>query len=426
MIDLALLREQPELYRVACEQKGIRFDIDAFLSLDERYRELKGQVELERAEQNAVSKLIPSLKGDEKQAKLEEMKALAERVKVGGSQLKELEAEWHALQLRLPGIPVAGVPVGADESGNVETHRWGTLPTFSFAPLDHLTLGKKLGIVDVERGVKIAGSRAYFLVGDGARLQHAVLNFALDFLHKRGFTIMDVPHLVNYAAMEGTSYFPGGEDQAYHLDVRDDNTYLIGTSEVSVAAFHSDEILEQKQLPLRYAGYSPCYRREAGTYGRDSHGLYRVHQFYKVEQVIVSEHDAEDSEKLHYELLGNAEDFMKALGLPYRVLALCTGDMGQGQVRKHDIEAWMPSRDAYGETHSCSTFLDFQARRLQMRYRTDSGRKLYCYTLNNTLAALPRLLIPLLENNQQADGSVLIPSVLRPYMGGQESITVNK
>lgn len=288
---------------------------------------------------------------------------------------------------------------------------------------DHVELSKNLDLFDIERGVKVAGARSYFLKGEGTRLAHAILNLAMDHLHKQGYTLMDPPHIVSRQAMIGTSYFPGGEEMAYHLDERDEGFYLIGTSEVPVASFHADEILSVDELPKRYAGYSPCYRREAGTYGKDTHGLYRVHQFYKVEQVVLCVADPTESEKFHYELLGNAEQVMQLLDLPYRIVDVCTGDMGQGQVFKHDIEAWMPSREAYSETHSCSSFYDFQARRLNTRYKNEAGKNTFCYTLNNTCIASPRILIPFLENHQQEDGSIRIPEALQPFMGGQQRIT---
>jgi seryl-tRNA synthetase len=233
---------------------------------------------------------------------------------------------------------------------------------------------------------------------------------------------MDPPHIVKYFAMMGTSYFPGGEESAYHLDERDPDFHLIGTAEVPVTSYHADEILPVSELPKRYAGYSPCYRREAGTYGKDTNGLYRVHQFYKVEQVILCRADVDESMRMHNEILGNSEAVMQLLELPYRVVDVCTGDMGQGQVYKNDIEAWMPSRKSYGETHSCSSFYDFQARRLGMRYKDEGGKNVHCFTLNNTCIASPRLLIPLLENHQNADGTVTLPKALRKYMNGQEVI----
>ena len=422
MIDLHDLRERPEEYQRTCQNKGIKFDVAAFLKLDAEYRKSRADFESMRASQNAVSKEIPKLSGAEKEAKLAEMKGLAEKLKEATNTLKELEEQWQKQQLLLPSIPFPQVPVGKDDSENVFSRAWGEVPKPSFELRDHIRLGKELDLFDVERGVKIAGTRSYFLKGDGMRLQHAVMSLALDLLHKSGYTLMDPPHIVNWNAMMGTSYFPGGEEMAYHLDQRDDGYYLIGTSEVPVASFHAEEILTQEELPKRYAGYSPCYRREAGAYGKDTAGLYRVHQFYKVEQVVLCRADGDESMKMHQELLGNAEKLMQLMELPYRVVEVCTGDMGQGQVYKNDIEAWMPSRKAYGETHSCSSFYDFQARRLNTRYKDGNGKNVFCYTLNNTLVASPRILIPLLENHQNADGSVTIPKALRPYMGGQEVI----
>lgn len=422
MIDLHDLRERPEEYQRACDSKRVAFSVQAFLELDSEYRRARSEVESMRAAQNAVSKEIPKLKSPEKETKLAEMKELAEKLRESSQTLKDLEERWNKEQLRIPSIPLEGVPVGKDDSENRPFRNWGEIVQKDFELRDHVQLGKALDLFDVERGVKIAGARSYFLKGDGTRLSHAVLSLSMDVLHKEGYTLMDPPHIVTYNAMMGTGYFPGGEEMAYHLDERDDGFHLIGTSEVPVAAYHADEILSFDELPKRYAGYSPCYRREAGAYGKDTYGLYRVHQFYKVEQVVFCKADAEESMKLHHELLGNAEKVMQLLELPYRIVDVCTGDMGQGQVYKHDIEAWMPSRKAYGETHSCSSFYDFQARRLNTRYKDTNGKNVFCYTLNNTCIATPRILIPLLENHQNADGSVTIPKALRPYMGGQEVI----
>ena len=426
MIDLCDLRERPQAYQDACVKKGITFDVEAFLALDADVRELKGRVEALRARQNAFSKELPKLSGEEKPKKLAEMKEVAAKLKSEGERLRALEEKFNTDQLLIPGIPLARVPVGKDDTENVEVRRWGEPPAFSFKARDHVELGRLLDILDIERGVKIAGARNYFLKGDGARLQHALMSFAMDLLYRRGYVLMDVPHIVKYKAMVGTSYFPGGEDQAYHLDERDSDEYLIGTAEVSVASYHCDEILNESDLPKRYAGYTPCYRREAGTYGKDTQGIYRIHQFFKVEQVVICEASAETSAKFHAELLGNAEALLQALKLPYRVVDVCTGDMGRGQVYKNDIETWMPSRKAYGETHSCSTFYDFQARRLKIRYKNSRGENVFCHTLNNTCIASPRIFIPLLELYQNEDGSVTIPEVLRQYLGGQEVMLPKK
>ncbi len=422
MIDINDLRENPNAYKEACINKGVKIDLDSLLTLDATWRELCSSVESERSKQNIFSKDIGKYKGDERQTKLAEMKQLSEGLKVKERELRELEEKRDQLLLRIPSIPLKNVPVGKDDSENVEIKRWGDLPQFNFPVRSHAELGESLDIIDTERAVQIAGSRSYFLKGDGMRLQHAVMSFTMDLLHKRGFTLMDPPHIVSYSAMCGTSYFPGGEEQAFHLDDRDPNYYLIGTAEVPVTSYHMKEILELSELPKRYAGYSPCYRREAGTYGKDTAGLYRVHQFHKVEQVVVCEADPAVSASFHTELLSNAEDVMKALRIPYRVVDVCTGDMGLGQVYKNDIEAWMPSRNNWGETHSCSTFHDFQSRRLQLRYKDQNGKTRFCHTLNNTCVASPRILIPIIELNQTAEGTINIPEVLVPYMGGQKQI----
>ncbi len=422
MIDLVDLRKRPEAFQAACDKKRIKFSVQAFLEIDASYRAAKQAIEQLRATQNAVSKEIPKLKGDEKAAKLAEMKDLAAKLKGAEESFRPQEERWEREQLLIPSIPSAKVPDGKDDSENVEIRKWGTPRDFGFAPKSHAELGTALDLIDGERGVKIAGARSYYLKGDGARLQHAILQLAIDMLEDRGFTLMDPPHIVSYRAMMGTGYFPGGEEMAYHLDDRDKDFHLIGTSEVSVAAYHMDEILDAKRLPLRYMGYSPCYRREAGTYGKDTAGIYRVHQFYKVEQVIVCKNDLAESEKLHAEILGNSEALLQALEIPYRVVAVCSGDMGQGQVYKNDIESWMPSRKGYGETHSCSTLHEFQSRRLNLRYKDENGKNVYCHTLNNTCAASPRLLIAVMENYQNANGTITIPKALRPYMKGREQI----
>lgn len=422
MIDLHELRENPEKYILACQKKQIKFDVMAFLELDKTYRDQKSKLETLRSQQNSFSKEIGKYKGDEREAKLAEMKQLSEAFKELDTQFKEIETKWQTLQLLIPSMPLDTVPVGKDDSDNKEVKKWGEIPNFKFKALDHVELGKRLNILDIERGVKVAGSRSYFLKGDGALLQRALINYATDLIVKKGYTLFDPPHIVRYEAMMGTGYFPGGEESAYHLDSRDDDMYLIGTSEVPVASYHLDEILSEDELPKRYAGFSPCYRREAGTYGKDTQGIYRVHQFYKVEQVIICKNDDAESEAFHKELLNNAEELIQSLNIPYRVVICSTGDMGQGQVFKNDVECWMPSRNNYGETHSCSTFHEFQARRLNIRYKDAEGKNRFCHTLNNTLIASTRFLIPILENFQQEDGSIAIPKPLQPYMGGRERI----
>lgn len=421
MIDLNDIRKNPQKYKNACTKKYSSFDVDAFLKLDEEYRQKKTEIELARSKQNSVNKEIPKLSGPNRDQKIAEMKGIAATLKVEEVAYKELEAQWQKQQLFIPNPPLDKVPLGRDDSENVPITTVGTPPKFGFTPKSHLELGTTLGLFDIERGVKIAGSRNYFLVGNGCRLQHAILSLAMDMLHSKGYTLMEPPHLVNYEAMMGTGYFPGGEEQAYHLDDRDDK-FLIGTAEVSVTSFHMNETLPETDLPKRYAGYSPCYRREAGTYGKDTAGLYRIHQFFKVEQVIVCRADTDESATFHQEILKNAENMIQALELPYRIVDVCSGDMGQGQVYKNDIECWMPSRNGYGETHSCSTFHEFQARRLNLKYKDVEGKTHFCHTLNNTCIASPRIMIPLLEVHQNASGRVNIPKALRPYLGGQSEL----
>jgi len=282
-------------------------------------------------------------------------------------------------------------------------------------------LGLALGIIDIERGVKLAGTRNYFLKGDGALLHWAVLRFAFDLMTGRGYVPMVVPLLARYETMMGTGYYPGSEDQTYQMEK--DNLSLVGTAEVPLTAYHMGEILDKNDLPKKYVALSSCFRREAGAAGKDTYGLYRIHQFEKVEQVVICENDAEQSAHFHQEILANAEAVMQALELPYRVVNVCTGDLGRGQAKKFDIEAWMPSRGDYCETHSASKFYDFQARRMNLRYKDPTSKKnIFCHTLNNTVIASPRILIPILELYQNADGSVTIPAVLRPYVAGKEKI----
>ncbi len=430
MIDLQDLRARPEAYQDAATKKRIKIDVLAFLKLDEERRQLITHVDEMRANKNAVSKEIPKMKGDEREKAIADMKDVGEKLKIAEEKLAVIEKEWNNTLLLMPGIPLPQVPVGKDDTENVEIRKVGSLPTFDFEPKDHVTLATDLDILDIPRGVKIAGSRSYFLKGDGVRLEMAVLMFTLDHLAKKNYTPFLPPLMANYDAMMGTSYFPGGEEQAYAVGVQkeiggameSDELFLIGTSEVAVASYHSGETLTEAELPKRYCGISNCFRREAGTYGKDAHGLYRIHQFQKVEQVVLCRNDVDESAKLHAELLNNAEEVLQALKLPYRVVDVCTGDMGRGQVYKNDIETWMPSRKGYGETHSCSTFYDFQSRRLNIKYEDRDGTKKFVHTLNNTCIASPRILIPILEIYQNKDGSVTIPEVLRPYMGGKERI----
>ncbi len=420
MLDIKFIRENANLVKESGRKKGFEVDIDALLALDEKRRELIHESESLRAEQKRGSKELGKLKGKEKEAALAKLKDMSDRVKGLNEELRAAEADYNGLMLRVPNVPAPDVPEGTDDSQNVEIRRWGEPRKFDFEIEDHIELGRALDIIDIPRGVKLGGTRSYFLKGDGALLENALMQFGLDYIAKKGFTILSGPVLVKDFAMYGTAFFPFGEEQSYRIEK--DELNLVGTSEVFVTSYHSEEILKEEDLPLLYAALSTCFRREAGTYGRDTKGAYRVHQFQKVEQVVLCKADEEESRRQHEFILKNSEGVLQALNLPYRVVTCCTGDLGLGQVVKFDLEAWMPSRDSYGETNSASRYHDFQARRLNIRYRDGDGNTHFVHTLNNTVVASTRLIIAIVENYQQADGSILIPEVLRPYMGGRDRI----
>jgi seryl-tRNA synthetase len=416
MLDVRFIREHPDLVQAAARKKHIDIDIQTLLDVDSQRRQLLNQIETLKALRNKTSKDIPTLQGEAKQDAIAQMKKVAAESKALEGPLREVEATFAALMLQIPNVPADDVPEGTSDNDNIELKRWGELPQFDFPLRDHVEIGEQLDIIDISRAVKLAGSRTYFLKNAGVLLEQAVLQFALHFMVRKGFTPFAVPHLVRDEAMLGTAYFPAGRDQAYRIP--EDEVNLIGTSEVPVTAYHGDEILDAEALPKYYAGISSCYRREAGTYGKDTRGLYRVHQFHKVEQVVICQNDTDISCREHDHILANAEELLQALGLPYRVVLVCSSELGVPQVKKYDIETWMPSRQLYSETHSASKFHDFQARRLNIRYREKGSALRFVHTLNNTAVASPRILIPLLELNQKPDGSVGIPDVLQPYMGG--------
>jgi seryl-tRNA synthetase len=420
MLDIAFIREFPDLVKAGAKKKRIQVDVDRLLDVDRQRRGLITEIEQWRAERNRKSKTVSSLPPSEREALLAETRGLTEQLRHSETALAPLQAEFEHLMLQVPNVPAADVPAGLTEADNVEIRRWGEPPTFSFTPRDHVELGEALDLIDIKRAVRIAGTRTYYLKNEAVLLELAVLRFTLDHMMRRGFVPMLVPHLVKDEAMIGTAYFPGGEEQAYRVEK--DAVNLIGTAEVPLTAYHHDEILSEAELPKRYVGMSACYRREAGTYGRDTRGLYRIHQFHKVEQVIICAADEQVSIAEHEHIVQHAEEVLHALQLPYRVVNVCGGDLGAAQVKKYDIETWMPSRNTYGETHSASRFYDFQARRLKLRYRDRQGQMHYAHTLNNTVIASPRILIPILEIYQQEDGSVIVPEVLRSYMGGIERI----
>jgi seryl-tRNA synthetase len=496
MIDIRLIRENPDLVKRAVRDKGLTCDVDRLLEVDARRRALETEYNELRARQNRAGERFARASDQEKAALRSELGALKARLGEIDHQRAAVEAELGPLMLLVPQIPAydEGVPIGASPAENVEVRRVGTPKRkgdFGFPFRDHVELGARLGIIDIERGVKLAGSRNYVLKGAGALLHEAVLRLAWDMMLGRSFQCsvfrvqgsegppqepagpndpgpggrldargaskrepeprtpppepsdrpgaaglqlkpeprtlnpvhfvpMTVPVLVLDRIMEGTGYFPLGRDQAY-LCERDGQS-LVGTAEVPVTGYHMDEILREEELPRLYLARSTCFRREAGAAGKDTHGLYRIHFFDKIEQVVICRADPRESAYWHEVIIRNATDVLEALELPYRLVEVCTGDMGQGKVRMFDIETWMPGRDAWGETHSASRFHDFQARRLNLRYRDAGGKLHFCHTLNNTVIASPRILIPILELNQNADGSVTVPRPLRSYMGGMERI----
>jgi seryl-tRNA synthetase len=418
LLDLKLIRAEPEAVKAGAQKKRIAVDVDRVLRLDLELRARGQAIDKLRGEQNAAGKQVAKAPAGEKPALLARLGAVKEELARLEAEHKTQEGELRELLLRVPNIPAVEVPEGADDRDNVEVKRWCEPPRFDFEPLDHVALAEAQGWLDIERAARLSGSRNYVLKGDLSLLEGAVMRFALDLMVKKGFVPLSVPTLVRSEVMVGTGYFPGGEEQAYRCDERDD-LCLVGTAEVPVTALHQGEILALEQLPLRFVALSACYRREAGTYGKDTRGLYRVHQFQKVEQVVIDVADPARSLEHHHDILRNSEELLQALELAYRVVNVCGGDLGAPQVQKFDVETWMPSRKGYGETHSASRFHDYQARRLDLRYRDADKKTRFCHTLNNTVAASARMLIALLENHQREDGTIYVPPALRPYLGGR-------
>ncbi|MFD9126506.1 serine--tRNA ligase [Kitasatospora sp. NPDC059571] len=414
MINLELIRTDPDAVKRAAHAKRVDVDIDHLVELDREVRRATERLDALRHGLKQASRQVGA-GGEGRQL----AKDLGDQVRAAEKANRDLRASFDALLARVPNILAPEVPEGDDDSDNLEVRTWSTPRTFDFPARDHLELMLGLGMVNLDGPRRFAGGRSYALTGPGALLELAVLRYALDTVVGRGFTPVIPPVIVREQALFGTGFFPGSREETYQLPA--DDLYLVGTSEVGLVAMHSDSILSEEQLPLRYAGWSTCFRREAGAAGRDSRGLYRVHQFTKVEQVVLCHADPAVSEREHYGLLDNSETILQGLELPYRVALACSGETGLGQYRKHEVETWMPGRDSYSETHSCSTLLDFQARRSRIRYRVGQGKE-FVHTLNNTAVASPRILVAIVENYQNADGSVTVPEVLRPYMNGLEVI----
>ena len=417
MLALDFIKANRETVERAIRDKGVALDLDALLALDTEVRALKTEIEALRAERNAISAQFPKAPPEEKAALGQKAKEAGARASVLENDLAGKEGELGALMLKLPGIPYDGAPVGPDESFNVVIRTEGTPPTFDFEPLDHVALIEKNDWADLSRVTQVSGSRTYCLKGGLALLETKLMGWALSKIASAGFTPITVPAIAREQAFLNQGQFPSHREETYELP--NDDLWLAGTAEVVLTSLHSGEIIEADKLPILYAGYSPCFRREAGSAGKDVRGLLRVHQFVKVEQYVVCEADDAQSAEWHARLLELAESLLRDLEIPYQVIETSTGDMGLGKYRMNDIESWVPSLGKYRETHSCSTLHDWQARRANIRYRGADGKVRFAHTLNNTALASPRILVPLLENHQTADGRVKLPKALQELMGGE-------
>ena len=420
MLDIKFIREHKDIVKAGAQKKLIQVDIDVLITLDDERLSVLKEVEELRSEVNRVSNDIsrdqdPALKVQ----LIEEMRGVKEDIKKKEEKLKGIMEEWQSLMLLVPNVPDISVPDGNDDSMNQEVKVWGNKTTFDFQPKDHLEIMTALKMTDFERGTKTHGFRGYYLTGEGALLSFAIWNYALDFFRGKEFSPVIPPTITRKETFLGTGFLPQGEEDLYKTQ---DGEYLVGTSEVPIMGMHAGEILNKANLPIRYLGFSPCFRREAGSHGKDVKGLIRVHEFYKLEQVILCEADHEVSVGFHEEINRNTEEFIESLGIPYHTVINCGGDLGLGQVKKYDIEAWVPKEKRYREVSSASYFHDFQTRRLGIRYKDPDGKTRYAHSLNCTAIATPRILVSLVENYQQADGTVKIPEVLRKYMGGKDVI----
>lgn len=421
MLDIKFIKDNKEIVSAGAKKKHIDVDIDRLVILDEERLKVQKEVEELRSEVNRVSMTImrdqdPGLKVQI----IEEMRLVKEDMKRKEDKLKEIMLEWQKLMINVPNVPDMTVPEGESDEENLEIRTWGEKPLFDFPILDHIELMEKLDMVDFDRGVKVSGFRGYFMKNDGANLFFALWQYFLNYFISKGYTPMIVPSLVRKESLIGTGMLPQSEEDLYKVG---ENEYLAGTAEVATMGYYMNEILNKNNLPKKFISFSPCFRAEAGKHGKDTKGIIRVHEFFKIEQVILTEASHSESVKWHEEITAHVEYLMQELKLPYRVVVNCGGDLGLGQVKKYDIEAWMPSQNKYRETHSSSYFHDFQTRRLNIRYREEDGKLRFAHSLNNTACATSRLPAALVENYQQKDGSIKIPEVLRPYMGGKEFIT---
>lgn len=414
MLDIKFIKENPDLIKDAVAKKNLSFNVDELLALEAKRLEALTHFENSRAQQNTLSDRIPQAAPEERASMIEALKPLKEQVQAAEEALRTVMKEWQALMLEVPNIPDMSAPVGPDEHSNAIVKTWGVRPEFTFEPKDHIEIMLALGMVDFERGVKVHGFRGYFLTGDGVKLCFAIWNYALDYWTKRGFNPVMPPVLTKREALMGCGFIPQGEADIYKTQ---DDTYLVGTAEVPLMGMYMDEVLSHTDLPKKMLGFSPCYRLEAGSYNRDIKGLIRVHEFYKMEQVVICEASHETSVQWHETVNRNTEEFIESLGIPYQTVMNATGDMGLSKVKMYDIELWVPKEETYREISSASYFHDFQTRRLGIRYKDAEGKIRYAHSLNSTAIPTPRILVSLIENFQEADGRIRIPEILRPYMG---------
>jgi len=415
MLDIKFIRQNIDKVKEGCNKKHVDVDINKLLDVDRKRIELLQALEDMRAKKNKASKEIIRTKSKtEREIIILRMRELDRSNDKLDERLRDVEKQFNKLMLRVPMPPASDVPEGETDKDNVEVRHWGKLPKFSFPVQDHITLMEKLDILDLKRGAKIGGFRQYLIKNKAVLLEQALLRWSLDFLSKKGFTLFRPTTMVKEFAMIGTGMFPTGREDAYKVD---DDLYLVGTTEVPLMAYHADETLDEKDLPKKYVGISAAFRKEVGSYGKDVKGIFRIHEFLQTEQVIICKNDEQESIKWHEELIKNSEELMQKLKLPYRVVNCCGGDLSSGQVKRYDIEAWVPSQKKYRETHSDSYLFDFQTRRLNIRYRTKDNKIKFAHSLNDTAIATPRILIPIIENYQQKDGSVSVPSVLQKYTG---------
>ncbi len=414
MLDIHFIRENTDLVKAGAAKKRITVDIDRLIAVDDERKTLRQELDEKRAEQNRASGAISLAKDDERAKLIESMQHLKAGMGEIEEKYKKVMEEWQKLMLEVPNLPDISVPDGESDKNNVEVKKWGELPVFDFEPKDHVTLMEKAGMADFERGAKVAGFRGYFLRGDGVLLANAVWQLALKHFSAKGLEPLMVPSLVRRETFMGTGYLPQGEEDLYKTQ---DGEYLAGTAEVATMGYHMDEVLDIEKLPVQFLSFSPCFRREAGAHGKDVRGLIRVHEFFKWEQVVLCKAEHGESVKMHEWLNRNTEELIEMLNIPYHTVANCGGDLGLGQVKKYDIELWVPMEHTYREISSASYFHDFQTRRLNIRYRDTEGKMQFAHSLNSTAIPTPRILVSIVENYQQKDGTIKVPEALIPYVG---------